>query len=695
MLNGQSSGTLRLPAVDLYCVRLYFASLAVLFAGLRLAAAPFVTEDFDYPDGPLVFAGGSPWWTHSGTTGQVQVVGGRVVLSQPNTEDISLNLPGGPYPAGTNIELYAGLILQAKRLPSGAGEYLAHFKGAGTSGYAGRLFISTNGAAADCFHLGIAETSNTGIYATNELSLNTDYLVVLRYSLSNANTRLWIEPKSEDSLSISAADSGTPGTVVSFSLRETTSIGACEIDLLRIGTNFTEVLPGSARLDPSRITEQPQSQIAAEGDPVQLHVGASGSEPLSYQWRLNGTNLPGATTATLSWEHIIRYEGGQYVAVVSNRAAVVFSLPALITVNSAPRPNETLTVLSYNLKGNGATNWSTNSIQVQAIGRQMAFLKPDLLAFNEVPYNQWWQMTNFIQAWLPGYHLAGNSGTDGYTRSVILSRWPVLFSRSWLDGISLEPFGSTNRFARDLFHAQVAVPFFPQPFNVFLTHLKATTDSPQNDALRRGAEAAAISNFLVTVWLPTNQLQGYVLCGDLNEDVQRPDTNRYTTRLPLQTLTSLPTGLRLTTPTNPYSGSDLTLSIQTKMTVRFDYVLPCSLFFSNIVDSQVFRSDLLPNPPSPLLAGDSETASDHLPVLVTFSNPYARAFRLLSVERSNGAVALEWESVPGNVYRVESSEDLRGWSVLTSSNLATGYRMELATNHSSPAGFFRIYRQTP
>ncbi|MPM72062.1 hypothetical protein SDC9_119035 [bioreactor metagenome] len=269
----------------------------------------------------------------------------------------------------------------------------------------------------------------------------------------------------------------------------------------------------------------------------------------------------------------------------------------------------------------------------------------------------------------------------------------MLSSRSWLDGISLEPYGSTNRFARDLFHAQVAVPFFPQPFNVFLTHLKATTDSPQNDALRRGAEAAAISNFLVTVWLPTNQLQGYVLCGDLNEDVQRPDTNRYTSRLPIQTLTSLPTGLRLTTPTNPYSGSDLTLSIQTKMTVRFDYVLPCLLFSSNIVDSQVFRSDLIPNPPSPLLAGDSETASDHLPVMVTFANPYAGSFRLLSLERSEGAVNLKWESVPGNVYRVDYSEDLKAWAVLTSSNLATGYWTELATNQSSPARFFRIYRQ--
>ena len=453
---------------------------------VQLLAAPLVVENFDYSDGPLVGAPASEWWTHSGTTGQVQIVGGRAFISQSSTEDISLNLPGGPYLAATNIDLYTGLILHAKRLPTGTGEYLAHFKGAGTSGYAGKLFASTNGAAPGFFRLGIAETSNTGTYATNQLSINADYLVVLRYALSNANTTLWIEPASEGSPSISATDSGTPGAVLCFGLRESASMGAYEIDLLRVGTNFSDVLPGSARLDPPRIVEQPQSRIVSEGDPVHLQAVAAGSLPLYYQWQQNGTNLLGASTSTLNWESITRYQGGQYLMIASNRAGVVASQPALITVNAAPRPDETLTIVSYNLKGNGATDWSTNSAQVQAIGRTMAFLKPDLLAFNELPYNQWWQMTNFIHAWLPGYHLAGNSGTDGYTRSVILSRWPILFSRSWLDGISLQPFGSTNRFARDLFHAQVAVPFFPQPFNVFLTHLKATTDSPENDALRRG-----------------------------------------------------------------------------------------------------------------------------------------------------------------------------------------------------------------
>ncbi len=667
----------------------------MMLGGVGLWGAPLLQDDFDYADGSLVTANGSDWRTHSGTTGQVQVIGGRAWLTQTNTEDVSVSIPGGPYPVSTNVNLYLGFILQLKQLPSGSGDYVAHFKGSGSSGYAGRLFVSPGGAAPGTFRLGVSETSATGTYATNLLSLNTDYFVVLRYTVSNANTVLWIEPESETEGDAAASDTGTAGTVVAFGLREATSIGSLEIDLLRVGLSWLDILPGTARLTRPSILEQPQSQIVTENQTVTLAVSATGSEPLTYQWLLAGSNVAGVIGPALTLTNIQRVQGGEYSLLVSNRAGFVTSQPALVSVNAAPRPAGTLTVVSYNLKGNGAIDWSTNSEQVQAIGRQMAFLQPDLLAFNEVPYNQWWQMTNFIQAWLPGYSLAANSGTDGYTRSVILSRWRVLFSRSWLDGVPLNDFGSTNRFARDLFQAQVAVPFFPQPFNVFLTHLKATTDNPQNDALRRGAEAAAISNFLVTVWLPTNGLQGYVLCGDLNEDVYRPDTNRYTSRQPLQTLTSPTTGLRLTTPTNQYTRSDLTLSIQARMTARFDYVLPCDLFWSNAVDSQVFRSDMLPGPPAPLLPGDSATASDHLPVLVTFANPYAKPFRLLAVERNRETLVLQWEAVPGNVYRVEQSDDLQHWAVMSASNLATDYLAGLVTNRSDPAFFFRIYRQVP
>ncbi len=100
-----------------------------------------------------------------------------------------------------------------------------------------------------------------------------------------------------------------------------------------------------------------------------------------------------------------------------------------------------LSLLHYNVAGNGTTDWSTNAAQVQAIGRQMLYWQPEVVTFNEIPRTNTWQMANFVTAHLPGYFLATNSGTDGFLRSAIASRHPIARSQSWLDGVSLVPFG--------------------------------------------------------------------------------------------------------------------------------------------------------------------------------------------------------------------------------------------------------------
>ncbi len=358
-------------------------------------------------------------------------------------------------------------------------------------------------------------------------------------------------------------------------------------------------------------------------------------------------------------------------------------------------PASALSVLTYNVSGNGATDWSTNSVQVQAIGRQVRYLQPDVITFNEIPDRYVWQMTNFVAAFLPGYYLATNSIGDGSIRSVIASRYPIRFSASYLHGTSLAAFGYSGAgFTRDLFQAQVAVPGFPMPLEVFVTHLKATTSSnPQNDALRRAAEAGAISNFLaMTFRSGTNGLHPYLLSGDLNEDIFLPDTNRYVSGQPIQRLVSPPTGLQLTTPLNPITHADLTESIRTMLNVRFDYILPCGALFSNIVSSQVFRTDLLSSLPGGLLADDDKTASDHLPVLMVFANPYAQPFALTSITFQSPAVTLQWESIPGQSYRLERSPDLLSWSIIADQLRATGANFTFRTNLADLWSFFRVRR---
>jgi endonuclease/exonuclease/phosphatase family metal-dependent hydrolase len=272
-------------------------------------------------------------------------------------------------------------------------------------------------------------------------------------------------------------------------------------------------------------------------------------------------------------------------------------------------------LLQYNCKGNGVTDWSTNSTQVKAIGRQVMYLQPDVITFNEIPQPYSYQMTNFVKAYLPGYFLATSANGDGYITTSIASRYPISRSSSWLHHTDLTPYGASgNSYTRDLFEAQITVPGFSQPVHVFNSHLKASTDT--TSMLRRAAEAGAVSNFFYTGFLATNATHPYVLTGDLNEDINRPPSG---SKQPIQRLVNSATGLQLTTPVNPYTSDDRTISIQSSLTARFDYILPCGSLFSNIASSQVFRTDLLPSPPPPLLAADDKTASDHLPVLMVFN----------------------------------------------------------------------------
>jgi hypothetical protein len=83
------------------------------------------------------------------------------------------------------------------------------------------------------------------------------------------------------------------------------------------------------------ITAQPQSQTIVAGANVAFTVTASGSAPLSYQWRFKGTNVPGAAGSSLMLTNIQASAAGPYDVVVSNAAGVVTSDAATLTVTAA------------------------------------------------------------------------------------------------------------------------------------------------------------------------------------------------------------------------------------------------------------------------------------------------------------------------------------------------------------------------
>jgi VCBS repeat-containing protein len=83
---------------------------------------------------------------------------------------------------------------------------------------------------------------------------------------------------------------------------------------------------------PPSISRQPQSQSVFSGANVTFNVTVSGSEPLSYVWRLNGTPITGATSPTLTLPNVQPANTGSYSVAVSNAAGSVISDAANLTV---------------------------------------------------------------------------------------------------------------------------------------------------------------------------------------------------------------------------------------------------------------------------------------------------------------------------------------------------------------------------
>ena len=87
---------------------------------------------------------------------------------------------------------------------------------------------------------------------------------------------------------------------------------------------------------PPSILQQPTGQIAMSGTNVSFSVLATGTQPLSYQWMLDGTNLAAATASSLGLTNVQLSDAGSYSVLVTNTAGTVLSSNAVLTVLTSP-----------------------------------------------------------------------------------------------------------------------------------------------------------------------------------------------------------------------------------------------------------------------------------------------------------------------------------------------------------------------
>ena len=141
---------------------------------------------------------------------------------------------------------------------------------------------------------------------------------------------------SKNGAAISGATSAsytTPATATSDSRSQFTVVVSNSAG--DVTSNAATLTVTAADVAPS-ITTQPTSQTVTAGQPATFSVTGSGSAPLSYQWRKNGTVISGATSAVYATPAATTSDSGsQFMVVVGNAVGSVASNASTLTVTAA------------------------------------------------------------------------------------------------------------------------------------------------------------------------------------------------------------------------------------------------------------------------------------------------------------------------------------------------------------------------
>ena len=144
-----------------------------------------------------------------------------------------------------------------------------------------------------------------------------------------------------------------------------------------ITSNAAQLTVNPAVVAPA-ITAQTNSQTVLAGANASFSVDATGTAPLSYQWRKDGVAIFGATAATLILSSVQSIDAGSYTVVITNSAGSTTSNAATLAV-TIPNPGRliNLSILAIFAAGDtmtigtvlgGAGTSGTKPLLVRAAG---------------------------------------------------------------------------------------------------------------------------------------------------------------------------------------------------------------------------------------------------------------------------------------------------------------------------------------
>ncbi|MBK8001741.1 MAG: immunoglobulin domain-containing protein [Verrucomicrobia bacterium] len=322
---------------------------------------------------PVIDAGGDLGTNNYATDqrGLQRVVGGQVDIGAVEAQSYSSTTPlSVVVPSSTTVAVGTNLTLSVGALGTTPFQYQWFFNKKALPGATNVAHTITN-----------IQTKHAGVYTVrvqNELGAATSGVATVKVLLA---PRIKTLSKSQTvlagkraSLKVSATGAkplryqwrkygfvvpGATNTTLTIPVAAPADEGAYSV---YVWNDAGEALSTNAYLTvpPLQITSQPRNLTAIAGGRVTLSVRAATRYPLSYQWKLEGTNLPGATNSTFVIAKAQPVHRGTYTVTLTNAVGELTTTGAVLSVTVLP-VRITSQPRSVNAKEGGKATFSVSA----------------------------------------------------------------------------------------------------------------------------------------------------------------------------------------------------------------------------------------------------------------------------------------------------------------------------------------------
>lgn len=337
---------------------------AALIACSHASAGIIAQESFDYPLGPVAAAEGGTGWDgawRDGTgaaaaitigsglgQGNLNTSGGAMTLGSSSTTRFRV-LSGAAIAAiqqqQANLgELWIGFIGRNTGA-SGKGFQVAQMTGYADTGANRRILMGTNLFTGNAWSWTNETTIGNGNLSNIDTTQQVFYVIRFKYnSATSSSTTMYLFDSSVADVTnlanatyVSATGTNNDASKQPVFDRLRISYQNLAIDEIRIGTTFADLTTYSPIPTAPSIASHPAHVAATEFGSATFSVQATGSQPLSYQWKKGGTDLLGRTNSSLTLSNLSLADAGDYSVTVTNSAGSVTSNVATLTLAAYDR----------------------------------------------------------------------------------------------------------------------------------------------------------------------------------------------------------------------------------------------------------------------------------------------------------------------------------------------------------------------